>query len=166
MKTNHSHTRENARRRRQIERGIIKVTQLILFLCLFISSSSLASETTVAPVKEIPTIISSYDIERDRIPTMSVVVEVEAPGKFWNFYTTLMPRGSTPYDALVSGRHKVVRGRVCADDKGVLSIDGVKDYWMVSVNGDYQNVNAHTILRSGDRVKWQHVSARRNPDHI
>ncbi len=163
MKTNHSHDRENARRRRHIERGIIQITVLCLLLHPYpVHGADTAGATTTKSQS-----LSALENEFTNIaiPTVPVTVEVEYPGHFWDFYHDLLPAGSTTSDALGSS-HRVIKGRVCLDPEGVVSVDGVKEYWMVSVNGDYQNVNAHTILKPRDSVKWQHVSAHRNADHI
>lgn len=159
LEKKHSHDRENARCRRQIEKGIIKVTAVLL---LFHAWPSWASESYVPVVSPSSQQVSiSYDREAPPSKTVEVKVEVEGLSDPPQEYTETFPLGSTTADVLKS-HHHIVRGMICLDNEGVLSVDGVGDYrhgdyWAVSVNGDYVNTNSHTILKTGDLVRWKRI---------
>lgn len=153
----HSHDRENQRRRRQILKGMIRVTAIFL---LFHTWPACSSETSVAVVSSATHPIVLNDSESVKVQVANVRVEVENLNHSES-YTEIMPVGSTTSDALAL-RHKVTHGKICADQDGVVAVDGVGDftrgdYWIVSVNGDYVNTNSHTQIKSGDQVKWQHL---------
>lgn len=155
---NHSHERENARRRRQIAKGMIRITAIFFF---FQARPLWPSESMLNVVSNSYQ-SGSYDNQQPlKIKVVTVTVEVEDVGRLWQSYTELMPVGSTTSDAL-STRHKVTHGQVCLDSDGVTAVDGVGnlsegDYWIVSVNGDYVHSNSHTQLKSGDQIKWQRL---------
>ena len=160
MKTNHSHDRENTRRIKQIARGMIKATHLTLLFILISSFPMSASETVLTVIPSTNSSVFSGS-DSKKIPIVNVRIEIENIGGNSELYTEIMPVGSTTSDALAI-RHQVTYGKICADPEGVLAVDGIGDYakgsyWIVSVNGDYVNTNAHTQLKSGDHVKWQHL---------
>ena len=169
MKINHSHERENARRRRQIAKGIIKVSVLCL---LFHTCLGLASEASKVVSTKCISVTKEWGSIAHNIPNytkfylVDVTVEIEGLGDTIESYSKILPIGSTTSDVF-STRHKVTHGQICADLYGVVAVDGFGDYgkesyWVVSVNGDYVNTNSHTQLKSGDKVKWKHLMSNRS----
>lgn len=157
MKKEHSHERENARRRKQISKGMIRATTIFL---LFHACPAWPSETSIGAVPNATRPMLNDVSESVNLPVANVRVELEDLDH-QESYTEIMPVGSTAADAL-SKHHRLTRGKICLDPEGVLAVDGVGDYangdyWVVSVNGDYVHANAHTQLKSGDQVKWQHL---------
>ena len=161
----HSHERENERRRRQIEKGMIKITASasVLFITLpsFASTNleNIAFQSSSSMAQRMPAMVDNTSKS-----IVSVKVELEDIGHHSESYTELMSVGSTTSDAFAK-RHKITYGQICADQNGVLTVDGVGDfihgdYWIVSINGDYLNTNAHTKLKSGDLVKWQRLKSQ------
>lgn len=137
----------------------------ILFILAFLlvhAGPIWASESLVTGVASDSSYRTIEDGSESAIfPVANVRVDVEDPGRLLEYYTEILPIGSTTTDALAV-HHRITRGQICEDPMGVLSVDGVGNYragsyWVVSVNGDYVNTNSHTQLRSGDNVKWEHL---------
>jgi hypothetical protein len=128
---------------------------------LFCARVSLAAEASIGLVPGIDVPTRQEAKQPGIFYAADVQVEIEHGGTR-EHYSEIMPIGSTTADVL-SKKHHVKYGKICADEYGVLSVDGIGNYsegryWIVSVNGDYANTNAHTILKSGDNVKWKYVS--------
>ena len=51
--------------------------------------------------------------------------------------------------------YEVKRGKVCTDDEGIVSINGVGEggYWTILLNWNFLNVNSHTSLTRGDKLE-------------
>ena len=51
--------------------------------------------------------------------------------------------------------YEVKRGKVCTDEEGIVSINGVGEggYWTILLNGNFINVNSHTSLTKGDKLE-------------
>ena len=64
----------------------------------------------------------------------------------------------------VQAAHKVETGFVCASDKDIVAVDGLKNkngnFWTIEVNGDYEHVNSTSPVKSSDRLVLKYASVK------
>ena len=130
--------------------------RLLLGLMLLCSVSYGAESVSVAPVFQ----KASFQPENTAIGAIRVTFKVSVPASNVVKQNSVETFKGATASSVLESLYTVERGKVCADLRGVKSINGLSidpatdKWWWVMVNGNIQNSSAQTKLVEGDVVEW------------
>ena len=144
--------------------------RILLGFMLLCSVCYGAESVSVTPVFQSA---SSQHSENKAIGTIHVTLIMSVPASNLVKQNSVETFKGATASSVLEPLYTVEYGKVCADPKGVKSINGLAvdpvtdKWWWVKVNGNIQNSSAQTKLVEGDVVEWIYKENRSHkPNHV